>query len=100
MPRETSDDVTRANWTRRFSKTVLANLVPFRKVSNTDEVKTPPPHSHVRRRASAAPEVLLTTGRQAAVATPEISALHKLRQRRRSADRIYALKSHQVRVRA
>ncbi|EPB70427.1 hypothetical protein ANCCEY_10481 [Ancylostoma ceylanicum] len=43
MPREGSDDVTRDNWTRRFSKTVLANLVPFRKVVTSDEAKSPPP---------------------------------------------------------
>ncbi|KAL6741735.1 hypothetical protein Aduo_014962 [Ancylostoma duodenale] len=106
MPREGSDDVTRDNWTRRFSKTVLANLVPFRKVVTSDEAKSPPSAaaaSKVRRRASAAPDVLLAAGAgahhaAAAAAAPEISALHKLRQRRRSADRIYALKSNQVRL--
>ncbi|KAK6755401.1 hypothetical protein RB195_014022 [Necator americanus] len=99
MPREASDDVTRDNWTRRFSKTVLANLVPFRKAVTSDEVKSPP-QSKVRRRASAAPDVLLTTGVGAHNIAPEISALHKLRQRRRSADRIYALKSNQEHVSA
>ncbi|KIH62338.1 hypothetical protein ANCDUO_07380 [Ancylostoma duodenale] len=98
MPREGTDDVTRDNWTRRFSKTVLANLVPFRKVVTSDEAKSPPTAaaSKVRRRASAAPDVLLAAGAGAHhAAAPEISALHKLRQRRRSADRIYALKSNQ-----
>ncbi|KAK6032493.1 hypothetical protein OSTOST_01327 [Ostertagia ostertagi] len=90
MPRDTSEEVTRENWSRRFSKTVFANLVPFRKTS--DESKSPTTQLKARRRASAAPEVLLATS---AAASPEISAVHKQRQRRRSADRIYALKSNQ-----
>ncbi|VDL77144.1 unnamed protein product [Nippostrongylus brasiliensis] len=92
MPRDNSneDEVTsRDNWSRRLSRTVFGNLVPFRK----SEAKSPTPQVKSRRRASAAPDVLLATS---ANASPEISAVHKQRQRRRSADRIYALKSNQV----
>ncbi|KAK5981074.1 Non-specific serine/threonine protein kinase [Trichostrongylus colubriformis] len=95
MPRDSSEEVTRENWSRRFSKTVFANLVPFRKTS--DESKSPSLQAKARRRASAAPEVLLATS---ATPSPEISAVHKQRQRRRSADRIYALKSNQEHVNA
>uniref|UniRef100_A0A912MTR0 MAP/microtubule affinity-regulating kinase 3 n=3 Tax=Haemonchus contortus TaxID=6289 RepID=A0A912MTR0_HAECO len=95
MPRDSSEEVTRENWSRRFSKTVFANLVPFRKTS--DERKSPTAQAKSRRRASAAPDVLLATS---AAPSPDISAVHKQRQRRRSADRIYALKSNQEHVNA
>lgn len=92
MPRENIDEATRENWSRRFSKTVFTSLVPFRKAVTSDESKSPTAQLRARRRASAAAEVLLTT----TTGSPEISAVHKQRQRRRSADRIYALKSNQV----
>uniref|UniRef100_A0A1I7WQF4 Uncharacterized protein n=1 Tax=Heterorhabditis bacteriophora TaxID=37862 RepID=A0A1I7WQF4_HETBA len=97
QPSTPSKETERLNWTRKLSKTLnrrsgsfIASLVPFRKSSTVDEDLQTTSKSH--RRTSAAAEVLLTTS----VVVPAISSEHKERQRRRSADRIYALKAQQV----
>ncbi|PAV75904.1 hypothetical protein WR25_15524 [Diploscapter pachys] len=92
--------VERGNWTKRLSRTLthrsgslLAHLVPFRKNSTAGTTESEhDDQSRQRRergrRASAVPQTVLPHN--------VLTAEHKERQRRRSADRIYALKTLQV----